>query len=172
MGNWPQTALWDTDPDMYPGTESCGAHTACSRGRREGTAIRREDPNAGTQDADSPPPMGWISPLRASFMVLRRSGANGRRSASRFDLARRIRIAMLLPARFCSYSSPLSMVTKISKPALSARSSREPFFVAGEACLGYGVALMIRQAVLEFPWDALVEENLHPSWPTSRGESA
>ena len=44
MGNWPQTALWDTDPDMSPVTESYGAHTACSRGRGEGPANRREGP--------------------------------------------------------------------------------------------------------------------------------
>src|ERR1039457_5333118 len=38
-------------------------------------------------------------------------------------------------------------------------------FLASEACFGYGPALMIRQAVLQLPRDALVEENPHPSWP-------
>src|SRR5439155_24976559 len=33
--------------------------------------------------------------------------------------------------------------------------------------LGYSLALMIRQAVLELPWDTLVEEYSHQSWPTS-----
>src|SRR5947209_7563591 len=53
------------------------------------------------------------------------AGANGRRSASRFDLSRSIRIAILLPARFCWYSSPAFMVMKISKPALSSKLADE-----------------------------------------------
>src|SRR5437879_103624 len=48
-------------------------------------------PKTEAQDVGSPPLIRWISPFRASFMVLRRSCTNGRRSASRFDLARRIR---------------------------------------------------------------------------------
>ena len=44
-----------------------------------------------TQDGGSPPLIRWISPFRARFMILRRLGTKGRRSANRFDLARRIR---------------------------------------------------------------------------------
>jgi hypothetical protein len=40
-------------------------------------------------------------------------------------------------------------------------------FLAGQTCFGYGVALVIGQAVFELPWDAFVEEDFHPSWPTS-----
>jgi len=39
-------------------------------------------------------------------------------------------------------------------------------FLAGQTCFGYCVAL-IAQAILELPWDALVEENFHPSRLTS-----
>ena len=130
------TAFWEITPGKSAIAEPCRARPACSRGCREGPVTPPEVSQRRIHAAGSPPLMRWISPLRASFTVLRRSGTNGRRSASRFDLARRIRIAMLLPARFCSYSSPLSMVTKISKPALSARSSREPFFLPARPASG------------------------------------
>ena len=66
-----------------------------SRVRRKGTAIRHEVPIADAQYADSSPLMRLISPLCTSFMALRRSGTNGSRSARRFDLPRRIRIAIV-----------------------------------------------------------------------------
>ena len=122
-------------------------------------------PHRSTQDAGSPPSMRMISPLRASFKALKRSGTNGSKSASRFDLARRIRMAMFLPARFCSYASPLSMVTKISQPALSARSSRAPFFLLARPASGTVRHSRSGRLYFQLPWDALVEENLHPSWP-------
>lgn len=58
-------------------------------------------------------PIRTIWPARIESICLRQSRTNGRRSTRRFDLARRIMIAMLRCLRFCSYSTPLSIVKKI-----------------------------------------------------------
>jgi hypothetical protein len=151
--NTVRTGLGSITPVKSPSRSRAEAHAACLHGRNP------------SQDSGSASLMRWISPWRAGVRLRRRFGTNGRRSARRLDLPRRIQIAMLL-ARFCWYSSPRSMVIKASKPALSATSSRMPFFCR-RGLLRVGVAPMIRQAVLKLPGDTLVEENFHPSWPTS-----
>src|SRR6266568_4832623 len=94
------------------------------------------------------------------------SGTNGRRSARRFDLERRIKIARL-PARFCS-CDPLIHGHEDLEAGTLREAKQSAVLLTGEARFWHGAAVMVRQAVLELSGNALVEENDHPSWPTRR----
>lgn len=86
--------------------------------------------------------------MRASLMVLRKSGTNGRRSPRRFDLPRRIRIGDA-PARkiLLVFQPPIHGHEDLEAGFLR-EIEQEAIFLVGEACFGYGVALMLRLAVL------------------------